>query len=135
MIPRFSRCRLLACALVATLVAAAPAPARDSGDDDRRELRVSERCRGGGTSQLRLRSRDGEIRVDFYLRRSRSGERWRVVLVHERRVAGRATARTSADGSLHVRRRLRDLDGPDRVTARASGPRGLTCEVSGTLPA
>jgi hypothetical protein len=33
-----------------------------------------------------------------------------------------------------VRRELRDLDGPDRVTARASGPRGLACELSATLP-
>ena len=93
-------------------------------------------CSKGATAELRLRSRDGEIRLEFELRRRRSGELWRVAVVQERRVVWRASLRTrGSSGSLRVRRSLRDLDGPDRVTVRASGPRGLTCEASATLRA
>ena len=125
-----------ACAvLVALLVAAAPAVARDGdGDDGRREARVSATCSTGATATLRLRSRDGAIRVEFELRRRAARERWRIVLVHERRVAWRGTLRTSrSGGAIRVRRWIDDLDGPDRVTARASGPRGLVCEAAATL--
>jgi hypothetical protein len=123
-------------ALLALLVAAAPAPAREGGDGDRREARVAGHCSRGASSELRLRSRDGAIRVEFTVKRHRSGERWRTVLVHERRVAARATSLTSgSSGSFRVRRSLDDYDGPDRVTARGSGPGGLSCEASATLAA
>jgi hypothetical protein len=126
-----------ACAAALALLAIpAPALARGGGDDGRREARVAGRCTGGATSQLRLRSRDGEIRVEFEVRRSRGGERWRVVLIHERRVAWRGTVRAArSGGSFRVRRSMRDYDGSDRVTARASGPRGLTCEASARVAA
>ena len=127
-----------ACAAVlALLLGAAPAPAKDGDDDGRREARVEGTCAKGATSKLRLRSRDGRISVEFEVKRSRRGERWRVVLVHERRVAWRGTVRTrrSSGGSFRLRRTLPDLDGSDRVKVRASGPRGLTCEASATLAA
>jgi hypothetical protein len=123
-------------AILALLVAATPAGAKDGGSDDRREARVTATCSRGASAELRLRSRDGTIRVEFDLRRRRSGELWRVALVQERRVRWRASLRTrGSGGSLRVRRMLRDLDGPDRVTVRASGPRGLTCEANATLRA
>jgi hypothetical protein len=68
------------------------------------------------------------------VRRNRRGERWRVVLVHERRVAWRGV-RTSGSSGFRVRRTLRDLGGSDRVKVRASGPRGVTCEAAATLAA
>jgi hypothetical protein len=120
------------------LVAPSAALAKDggSGSDDRREARVTATCSKGATAELRLRSRDGAIRLEFELRRRRSGELWRVAVVQERRVVWRASLRTrGSSGSLRVRRSLRDLDGPDRVTVRASGPRGLTCEASAMLRA
>jgi len=132
---------LRCCAAVATAVAlllagAAPATARDGDDDRRREARVEGTCGKGASSKLRLRSRDGEIRVEFEVRRNRRGERWRVVLVHERRVAWRGSVRTSRSrGSFRVRRTLRDLRGSDRVKVRASGPRGVTCSAAATLTA
>jgi len=92
-------------------------------------------CGSGASSKLRLRSRDGEISVEFEVKRSRRGERWRVVLVHERRVAWRGARTTGSSGSFRVRRTLRDLAGSDRVKARASGPRGVTCEAAATLAA
>jgi hypothetical protein len=129
------------CAAILAVVAlggASPAGARDGDDDDgRREARVEGTCAKGASSKLRLRSRDGTISVEFEVKRSRRGERWRVVLVHERRVAWRGTVRThrSSGGSFRLRRTLPDLDGSDRVKLRASGPRGLTCEASATLAA
>ena len=128
---------LAGCGAVVALLAAAPAAgAKDGGSDDRREARVDATCSRGATAELRLRSRDGAIRVEFDLRRRRSGELWRVAVVQERRVRWRASLRTrGSSGSLRVRRTLRDLDGPDRVTVRASGPRGLTCEANATLRA
>jgi hypothetical protein len=130
-----------ACVLALTLLCGAvPASAKHGGgggdDDGRREARVAGACSTGATSKLRLRSRDGSISVEFEVRRRRGGERWRVVLVHERRVAWRSAIRTKgSSGSFRIRRSLDDYDGPDQVTARASGPRGLTCEASATLAA
>jgi hypothetical protein len=117
-------------ALIALLVAA-----RDGGDGGGRdEKRVAGRCGDGTGSTLRLRARDGTIRVEFEGGRSRPGASWRVVLVHERRVAWRATVRTSgSSGAFRIRRAVEDYDGPDKVTIRGSGPRGLTCEASSTL--
>ena len=87
----------------------------------------------GYTSSDDMRS---QIRLEFEVRRRRNREAWRIVLVHERRVEWRNTLRTrGSSGSFRVRRTLRDLDGPDRVTARAAGPRGMSCEAAATLPA
>lgn len=129
-----SRLTFAALCLLELLGCATPALAK--GGDGRREARVSGSCGKGATSQLRLRSRDGAISVEFELKRRRAGEPWRLVLVHERRVASRARLRTKgSSGSLRMRRTLDDLDGPDAVTVRASGPRGMTCEASATLAA
>lgn len=129
-----SRITCAALCVLALVGGATPAVAKDG--DGRREARVSGSCSKGAWSQLRLRSRDGEISVEFELKRRRAGESWRLVLVHERRVASRATLRTKgSSGSLRMRRTLDDLDGPDAVTVRASGPRGMTCEASATLAA
>jgi len=49
-------------------------------------------------------------------------------------VAWRGGVRSDGGGSLEVRRRLRDLSGADQITARALGPRGITCIAAGTLP-
>jgi hypothetical protein len=128
-----SRCPVAFALAGALLVAPAAAPASGGGDGDRREARVSGRCSRGAKSELRLRSRDGTISVRFDVERRRARERWVVVLVHERRVASRTTLRTRSSGSFRIERSLDDLDGPDQVTVRGSGPRGITCEASATL--
>jgi hypothetical protein len=119
---------------VALLLLSAPARASDGGDGDRREARAVGTCSRGAASRLRLRSRDGTITVRLDVERRRARERWVVVLVHERRVAWRATLRSNSSGSFRVERSLDDFDGPDQVTARASGPGGITCVASATLP-
>lgn len=128
MVGRFAPC--LACAL---LVLALPALAARARNDDPREARVTSRCGKGTSSELRLRSRDGSIRLEFEVRRRRPRERWRVVIVHERRIAWRGVARTGASGSFRVRRTLADYAGVDRVTVRASGANGLRCEAYARL--
>jgi hypothetical protein len=120
--------------MLASLVLAlgAPAPALAHGGEGG-DVRVSGTCGRGATSQLRLEEKHGGIRVELRVRGRRSGERWRVVLVHERRVAWRGRARTGSSGSFRVRRFLADFDGADQVTARASGPRGNTCQATASL--
>ena len=130
--PRRTFIPLLAASCVALLGAAPQSQARDGGHDD--DVRASAACGRGASGALRIRAHDGSIRIEFTVRRRRAGERWRVVLVHERRVAWRGTLRTSrTSGSLRLRRAVPDFDGPDQVTARASGPRGLTCLAAATL--
>ena len=98
-------------------------------------MRVAGVCGSGATSELRLRSRDDGIELRFELDHSRAGVVWRVVLVHERRVAWKGAARTTRpNGSFEVRRTLQDLPGADAVTASAWGPRGLVCRAAATLP-
>ena len=122
------------CIAAASLaLGSAPATALADGGDDQ-DVRIRGTCGKGVTSKLRLRAKDGAIQVEFEVKSNRGGERWRVVLVHERRVAWRGRARTrSGSRSFRVRRSLPDFDGADQVTARASGPRGNTCQASGVL--
>jgi hypothetical protein len=118
--------------LCVALALVAPAPALGRGDDD--DVRVTGACGKGATSKLRLKAKDGAIQVEFEVKANRGGQRWGVVLVHERRVAWRGRARTrSGSGSFRIRRSIPDFGGADQVTARASGPRGNTCEATGLL--
>jgi hypothetical protein len=120
-------------ALAVALLAATPSGARDGASDD---VRTSVTCAKGVSAQLRVRA-DGDerIRVELEVRRRRSApETWRVVLVHERRVAWRGSVRKArSSSSFRVRRTWPDLDGPDAVTARAYGPGAVSCHVSATL--
>jgi hypothetical protein len=119
-------------ALCVALALVAPAPALARGGDD--DVRVTGTCGKGATSKLRLRTKDGAIEVEFEVKANRGGQRWRVVLVHERRVAWRGRARTrSGSRSFRIRRSIPDFGGADQVTGRASDPRGNTCEATGLL--
>ncbi len=119
--------------LLALAAGPPPASARDGGGGGG-EVRVAGTCDRGATSKLRLRARDGGIRVQFEVDHSRSRASWRIVLVQDRRVVWRGRARAGSDGSLEIERRLRDLAGADRVSGRAWGPGGLTCSAGATLP-
>lgn len=113
----------LLCSLLA-LALPAPALARDD------ETRVEASCGRGASAELRAEADDGVIEVRLRIESRRSGERWRVSLVHERRVAWRGTVRTRGGGSLRIRRALPDFAGADEIAARATGPRGLTCTAT-----
>jgi hypothetical protein len=127
--------RLLVALLVAVLCVPAAASARRGGGDDRPEVRAGGACGKGATSRLRLRGRDGAIKVQLELHGRRGGERWRIVLTHERRVAWRGAVRThGASAWLEVERRVPDYPGGDLVAARAAGPGGVVCQASAVLP-
>jgi hypothetical protein len=128
--------RLLAVLALASL-AGAPQAAQARGGDggERPEVRVAGACGHGARSRLRLRARDGAIEMEFEVDENRAGRLWRVVVVHERRVAWRGRARTGrSSGSFSVERRIADYAGSDQVMARAVGPRGITCQATATLP-
>ncbi len=118
--------------LLACLLLALPASAQARGGDDD-ELRTSGSCGGGARSELRLEADDGTIELRFEVRGARRGS-WRVVVVQERRVAWRGTVSASGGSrSFRIERVLDDLPGADAIMVRASGPRGVTCNASGTL--
>jgi hypothetical protein len=55
------------------------------------------------------------------------------VLVREGRIVWRDRVRADGGGSFTVRRSVRNLRGADQITARALGPRGITCIATATL--
>jgi hypothetical protein len=129
------RLSVIAAAIALALAAPSPEASARGGGGGADEVRVAGSCGKGATSKLRLRAKDGGIRVQFEVDHTRAGGSWRVVLIQDRRVVWRGKARTSGvGGSFEIERRLRDLPAADQVTARAWGPRGVTCAASATLP-
>ena len=125
--------------LVVTALAAAvaclagqAAPAR--ADDGRTEIRNRVTCSQGTSAAMRLRAEKGFIRIELELQHRRRAGSWRVVLLHERRIAARATlAGLRAAGDLELRRAVPDWFGTDRIVIRATGPRGELCALAATL--
>ena len=104
------------------------------GGGDRPEVRVAGSCGRGATSKLKLKARDGVIEAEFEVH-GRAGATWRVAFVQEARIVWRGRARTLGPShSFSIERRISDYPGPDQVTARAVGPRGITCQATATLP-
>ncbi|MDX6727233.1 MAG: hypothetical protein QOK49_2038 [Baekduia sp.] len=108
--------------------------ARHGGGGDG-EVRAAGTCGGRVHSELKVKARDGGLETEFELDHARPGSSWRVVVVQERRVVWRGSRRAGgSSGSFGVSRGLPDLAGADRISVRASGPDGVTCRASATLP-
>lgn len=119
--------------VLALAFAAQPADAR-TGDHGRGEVRAAGACSSGAAASLRLKSDVDRIELRFQVDHAGTHSAWRVALVHERRIVWKGAAKsTGPDGSFEVRRLLPDLPGADTVSARAWGPRGLTCNATATL--
>ena len=120
--------------VLAVAVLAVPVDAlagRADGEDD---VRATGRCSRASEATMRLRTDDGTIRVELRVDTNRARAPWRVVLLHDRRLAFQGVVRTSGSSrSLRLRRELPDWFGRDDVVARATGPRGETCRVSATI--
>jgi hypothetical protein len=98
-------------------------------------VRVTGTCGRGAQSWLKLKEDDGGgIEVEFEVHHARAGAVWRLVFVHERRIEYRAQHRTRSTGAMNVGGRVTDLRGADAVSARAWGPRGVTCTATAVLP-
>jgi hypothetical protein len=121
---------LIIMSLLLALGAPAAASARHGEDGD--EVRAAGTCGGGVRSELKLKARDGAIEAEVEVDHARRGSLWRLTLSQEGRVVWRGSVRARS-GSARVERRLRDLAGADRVSVRASGPRGVTCRATATL--
>jgi len=106
------------------------------GGGDRPVVQAGGSCGRGASSRIRLKADDSGIEVEFEVEHSRRlGARWKLVLVHERRVEWRGRGRAHRPrGSFSVTRIVRNLVGADRVLVRAVGPRGITCSAAATLP-
>jgi hypothetical protein len=121
--------------ITSTVLPLLAAVALSHGGGDRDEVRAAGTCGGGVRSTLELKADDGAIEVEFEARGARRNSTWRVTLSQEGRVEWRGSARArGGSGSFRIRRDIRDLEGADRVSVRASGPRGVTCRVTATLP-
>ena len=124
--------KLIPIAVLALTATATPALAKGG---DKNEVRKAGSCSSGATSKLKLKSDDGRIEAEFEVDRNVNGEQWRVKFARDGKVVARATRTTHApSGSFSVERRLSDLSGADRITARGTGPDGRTCTATATLP-
>ncbi len=105
----------VALTVVAALALAVPAASAKDGDVIRRGG-----CTGSSDWKLKLSPEDGRIEVEFEVDQNQVGDRWRVRIRHEGQVALRTRARTrGASGSFEIRTVVDDLNGPDRIRARA----------------
>jgi len=123
-------------AAVALLAPSSPAAAGVGEDGGgRQEVRVSGVCGSGAATSLRLRARDGVIRLELRVEYARGAAGWRVALVHERRVVWKGSGRTGRLSSFKLRRTVPDLPGADAFVVRVWGPAGVTCRATATLGA
>jgi hypothetical protein len=122
---------ILLAALAAALMLPAGAAADDGGGGS--EVRRTRRCTGSSEATLRLRAKEGVIRVELELDTEQRGSRWSVILLHERRIVFRGALRAGRSSSLRLRRSVSDWFGKDTVVARATGPRAEVCRVSASL--
>jgi hypothetical protein len=128
--------RLLALVLLLLAVSAGAAQARGGDNGGGGDVRVAGHCGRGVTASLRLHADDGRIEVRFRLEQRGGRGAWRIAIVHEQRLATRATRTTTrSNDSFEVRRTVPDLRGSDTVAVHAWGPSGLGCRATATLRA
>ena len=123
-------------ALVAVLVAclALLLPTVAAADDGEREVRRPGTCTGTSRAAIRLEAEDGTIDVEFEVGTRSRTRAWRVVLLHERRVAFQGLVRPrSGSRSIRLRRTLPDWFGRDTIVVRATGPGIETCRATATV--
>ena len=122
----------LVTALVTCLALLLPTVA--AADDDEREVRRAGTCTASSTATVRLEADDGEIDVEFEVGTRSATRQWRVVLLHERRVAFQGSVKPRSGGrSIRLRRTLPDWFGKDTIVVRATGPGIETCRAAATI--
>jgi hypothetical protein len=127
-IPRMAR----VAALVACLALLLPTVA--AADDGEREVRRAGTCTMSNRATLHLEADDGTIGVEFEIRTPSPTRSWRVVVVHERRIAFRGLLRPRGGGrSLRLRRTVPDWFGTDTIVVRATGPGIQACRAAATI--
>ena len=123
---------MAAAVLVACLALGLPTVA--TADNGEREVRRAGTCTGSSRATIRLEAEDGKIDVEFEIRTPTRTRAWRIVLLHERRVAFQAFVRPRSGGrSIRLRRILPDWFGRDTIVVRATGPGVETCRATATV--
>ena len=123
-------------ALVAALVTclALLLPTVAAADDGDREVRRAGTCTASSRATIRLEADDGTIDVEFEVRTQSTTKQWRVVLLHERRVAFQGPVKPRSGGrSIRLRRTIPDWFGKDTIVVRATGPGIETCRATATI--
>jgi hypothetical protein len=109
-------------------------PTVAAADDGDREVRKAGTCTASSRATIRLEADDGKIEVEFEIRTRSRTRAWRVVLLHERRVAFQGLLRPRGGGrSIRLRRTLPDWFGRDEIVVRATAPRLEACRVTATI--
>lgn len=102
-------------ALVAALSVAATASAKGGGQS------VAGTCTAASTSELKVKSDDGRLEVEFEVDSNVVGQSWRVVLKDNGSTFLKKTLKTKApSGSFEARARPIDRAGTDTVAATAT---------------
>lgn len=125
--------RRLLLPMLAALLLVPPVVQADSNSGTGDEARAAGKCGSRATSRIRVRDEGTSLEIRFRVDHRRLPGAWRIVMVHEGRVAWRGNRRTASNGTFELRRRVADYRGADRVMVRALGPRGVTCVASATL--
>ena len=117
------------------------APAASAKDGD---ARYRAACDMGSRSDVKLRDKDGRIRVDFYVKNNQIGEAWNYTLTQNGTTvvtstrSTRATDDSSDDDSRHTaevkwKSYLTNAPGTDTIAARAVNAKtGEVCTFNGT---
>jgi hypothetical protein len=104
-----------------------------AGDGDR-EVRRAGTCTGSSRATIRLEADDDTIEVELEIRTRSKTKAWRVVLLHERKVAFQGLVRPRSGGrAVRLRRTVPDWFGPDTIVVRATGPGVETCRATATV--
>jgi hypothetical protein len=122
-----------------------------AGDDEHEENEsVTRVACVSGTAELRLElnhedddqgdddddddERRGEIDIKLRVDVRRPVPRWRLVLLHERRLVYQGVRRSTRAGhALRYERAVPDWDGRQTVTARLAAPSGRACRLQATI--
>ena len=109
-------------------------PTVAAAGDGEREVRRTGTCTGSSAATIRLEADDGKIAVEFEVRTRRSTRAWRVILLHERRVAFQGLVKPRSGGrTIRLRASVPDWFGKDTIVVRATGPGIETCRATATV--
>jgi hypothetical protein len=123
-----TRIAILTLALVAAVLAASPASAKDG------DVRVTGACTASSSAKLKLSPENGRIEVEFEVDQNRNGVVWRVSLFRNGvRITSTTATTRGPSGSFESRRVVSRAGAPTRITAVATRSSGERCTARASL--
>ena len=124
-----TRIAILTLALVAAVLAASPASAKDG-----RDVRVAGACTASSSAKLKLSPENGRIEVEFEVDQNRNGVVWRVSLFRNGvRITSTTATTRGPSGAFESRRVVSRAGAPTRITAVATRSSGERCTARASL--